>query len=133
MRAVITGNSFLVVLALIVLIQTTIIGNNLRQEEVSQSLDSAMDYAFDEISDIYASIDFAEYTTDWDESIITRMMDSFCKVLESRVSSDGEINVYLIEADIQNGLIHIAVEEKFKFPYRQKLGVCYYEKAYVLA
>lgn len=43
MRGVITCSGVIVAIALIIMIHATITGNNIREDEVNQSLDSAMD------------------------------------------------------------------------------------------
>ena len=55
MRTVITGGGFLVVTALCVLIHCSIISTNMRDNEVSNSLDKASDYAVDVMGDIYSA------------------------------------------------------------------------------
>ena len=54
MRGVITCSGIIVVIALIVMIHASITGNNIRRDEVNRSLDSAMDFAFDRMGDVYA-------------------------------------------------------------------------------
>ena len=61
MRGVITCSGVIVAIALIIMIHATITGNNIREDEVNQSLDSAMDFAFDRMGDIYADTDFTTY------------------------------------------------------------------------
>ena len=60
MRGVITCSGVIVAIALIIMIHATITGNNIRGDEVNQSLDSAMDFAFDRMGDIYADTDFTK-------------------------------------------------------------------------
>ena len=59
MRTVITGGGFLVVTALCVLIHCSIISTNMRDNEVSNSLDKASDYAVDVMGDIYLRLDYS--------------------------------------------------------------------------
>ena len=43
LRGVVTCSGFIVVFAIIIITHAVITGNNIRREEVNQSLDSAMD------------------------------------------------------------------------------------------
>ena len=63
MRTVITGGGFLVVTALCVLIHCSIISTNMRDNEVSNSLDKASDYAVDVMGDIYLRLDYSQGNT----------------------------------------------------------------------
>lgn len=63
MRTVITGGGFLVVIALCVLIHCSIISTNMRDNEVSNSLDKASDYAVDVMGDIYLRLDYSQGNT----------------------------------------------------------------------
>ena len=71
MRGVITCSGVIVAIALIIMIHATITGNNIREDEVNQSLDSAMDFAFDRMGDIYADTDFTTYNEVKRQQILT--------------------------------------------------------------
>ena len=130
MRGIVTCSGFLVVLAIIIIIHATITGDNIRREEVNQSLDSAMDYAFDRIGDMYADEDFSSYSNEKKQDMLKNLMREFCIVLGKRITSDGDIEVALIYADMDKGLFQIGVTEEYQYPFGGRTGKCYYEKTY---
>lgn len=130
MRGVITCSGAIVAIALIIMIHATITGNNIREDEVNQSLDSAMDFAFDRMGDIYADTDFTTYNEVKRQQILTDLMQEFCMVLSERVVSDGNIEVRLIASDLDKGLFQIWVTEEYDYPFGGGKGKCYYEKTY---
>ena len=109
MRTVITGGGFLVVTALCVLIHCSIISTNMRDNEVSNSLDKASDYAVDVMGDIYLRLDYSQ---------------------NEKIGTDGELSVQVVKADIENGNFDIIVTEDYDYPLRGKKGSCSYEKAF---
>lgn len=58
MRAIITSSTLIVTSLLIILIHCTIIGNNVRNCEVSTGLKQSMEYAYDKMMDMYIKEDF---------------------------------------------------------------------------
>ena len=132
MRLIISSCGFMVTLSLIILIHSTIIGNNIRKSEVSNSLDIAMDYAFDMICETYADEDYSRYKEEQKNEICKNIMNKFCIYLSEMIISDGEVKVYLVEADLNLGLFHIKVVEEYNYPFKIKKGKCYYEKTYTL-
>ena len=75
MRTVITGGGFLVVTALCVLIHCSIISTNMRDNEVSNSLDKASDYAVDVMGDIYLRLDYSQGNT---AAYMQELIQGFC-------------------------------------------------------
>ena len=130
MRGVVTCSGFIVVFAIIIITHAVITGNNKRREEVNQSLDSAMDYAFDRMGDVYADVNYTVYTDKRKQEILTQLMNEFCRVLCKRIASDGRIQVALIYADMDKGLFQIGVTEEYEYPFGGRTGKCYYEKTY---
>lgn len=61
MRAVLTSSGLIVSIMLIIFIHLTVISDNVIENETSNSLDSAMDYAYDKMMDNYEDINFVEY------------------------------------------------------------------------
>lgn len=130
MRGVVTCSGFIVVFAIIIITHAAITGNNIRREEVNQSLDSAMDYAFDRMGDVYADVNYSAYPDERKQEILTQLMSEFCGVLGRRIASDGKIQVALIYADMDKGLFQIGVTEEYQYPFGGRTGKCYYEKTY---
>ena len=117
MRGVVTCSGFMVAFAIVIIIHATITGNNIRYQEVKHSLDSAMDYAFDRLGDVYADVDFTSYGDEKRHEILTDLMKEFC-------------NVLYIYADMDKGLFQIGVTEEYAHPFGGRTGKCYYEKTY---
>ena len=130
MRGVITCSGIIVVIALIDMIHASITGNNIRRDEVNRSLDSAMDFAFDRMGDVYADKYFTTYDAGKRQQILTDLMEEFCVVLSERVASDGNVTVKLIDSDLDRGLFQIGVTEEYEYPFGGRTGKCYYEKTY---
>lgn len=130
MRGIVTCSGFIVAIAIIIITHAVITGDNIRRREVNQSLDSAMDYAFDRMGDVYADINYASYPESRKQEILTQLMNEFCSVLGRRVASDGNIQVALIYADMDKGLFQIGVTEEYAYPFDGRTGKCYYEKTY---
>lgn len=130
MRGVVTCSGFMVAFAIVIIIHATITGNNIRYQEVKHSLDSAMDYAFDRLGDVYADVDFTSYGDEKRHEILTDLMKEFCNVLYKEITSDGNIEVALIYADMDKGLFQIGVTEEYAHQFGGRTGKCYYEKTY---
>ena len=62
--------------------------------------------------------------------IIIHLMKEFCNVLHKEITSDGNIEVALIYADMDKGLFQIGVTEEYAHPFGGRTGKCYYEKTY---
>ena len=102
MRTVITGGGFLVVTALCVLIHCSIISTNMRDNEVSNSLDKASDYAVDVMGDIYLRLDYSQGNT---AAYMQELIQGFCRAVNEKI-------------------------EDYDYPLRGKKGSCSYEKAF---
>ena len=100
MRTVITGGGFLVVTALCVLIHCSIISTNMRDNEVSNSLDKASDYAVDVMGDIYLRLDYSQGNT---AAYMQELIQGFCRAVNEKIGTDGELSVQVVKADIENG------------------------------
>lgn len=127
MRTIVSGCGLVVALALIVLINTVVINQNVRNSEVNSGLDSAMDYAMDRMTDIYAT---KNYQSQKGEQYLDDIMQIFTEALASRLQSDGEITVNIVYADLQNGIFSIYVKEVFEYHAMNKTGVCEKMKTY---
>ena len=127
MRTVITGSGFLVIIAICVLIHCSIISTNMRDNEVSNSLDKAADYAVDVMGDIYSRLDYSQGDT---VSYTQELMQGFCRAVNEKIGTDGEISVQVVRADIENGNFDIIVTENYDYPLKGKRGSCSYEKAF---
>lgn len=127
MRLVITGGSLLVVIMLMLLIQTSIVSTNLRDNEVSSSLDTAVDYAMDRVSEIYSA---GDYDVNQREKYLNGLMADFCTTLNKMIGTDGTVTASLMNADLEKGLIDISVCEEYTYPLKSRKGVCCCEKAF---
>lgn len=115
---------------LLIMIQISITGTGLRDNEVHNSLNAATDYAMDMVEDLYTSRQ--KDSLEDEEAFLDQMMKKFCTALHEMIGSDGEITVRLLAADLQNGLFDISVREEYRYPVKQKKGVCYCEKAFAM-
>lgn len=127
MRTVITGGGFLVVIAICIMIHCSIISTNMRDNEVSNSLDKASDYAVDVMGDIYARLDYSQGNS---TEYIQELMQGFCKAVNEKIGTDGEISIQVVRADVENGNFDIIVTENYNYPMKGKKGSCSYEKAF---
>lgn len=133
MRLMITGSGFFVVLALIIVIHGSIISRNLAGQEVERGLDSAMDYAFDKMTEQYTFKEVSLMNDKEKEKLILDCMEEFCLILSKTVTSTAQINVALVYCDVDKGIFQIRAEEDFEYPLHGKRGECYYEKTYCVA
>ena len=127
MRVIITGGGLLTVLALFIVINCTVVSRNARDNEVSSGLDSAVDYAVDIMGQQYRQ---ADYGTRTEQEVLEDIMRAFCSALKERITTDGEMNVRLLSANLREGLIHIQVMEEYKYQMSGKVGRCSCEKTY---
>lgn len=148
MRSVVTGSTLLITLILIILIHCTIIGNNARENEIHSGLNNSMDYAYDKMMDYFYDKDFITYYKELDaygnvkydsngnviynQDVISDLMIYFCKTLQNRLGSNGELKVQLLYIDLDTGTFQIRVTEYFEYPFMGKYGQCMYEKTYSL-
>lgn len=130
MRGIVTCSGLIMSMAMIIMIHCVITGNNIRRTEVNHGLDTAMDYAYDSMRDVYADINFTQYDESRRNEIVTDLMYRFCEVLGTRIGSDGNIEVRLIYADLDKGLFQIGVTEEYGYSFGNKRKSYYYEKTY---
>lgn len=142
MRVVITAGNLMVSLMLIIVIHTSLIGQNVRDNEVNASLNSSMDYAFDKMNSYHSDEKYKQYfsydasTGNWiisdndREKIEDDLMTEFCLILSAQKKSDADISVELINIDISKGIFEVKVTEKFPYYFGNKTGKCSYQKSY---
>lgn len=126
MRTVITGSGLIITMIVYILAHCSIISSNARDNEVYASINQAMDYGIDVMEDIYAGLD---YQPENEEMYIETLMSGFCNAVSSGIKTDGEISVFLLSADMETGRFDIAVKEEYTYPFKERSGICYCEKA----
>lgn len=136
MKAIITSGTWLAALTLIILIHCTIIGNNVREREISTGLTESMDYAYDKMIDNFYDTEFMNYYMNEDgtynKEIISEIMNKFCVNLQSGLTSDGVLKVQLLDIDFDRGILQVRVTETFRYPYMGRTGSFTFEKTYAL-
>lgn len=78
MRVIIGGSSLAVLLALIIVIHTSVINKSVREDEINRGLENATDYAIDVCSSYYRYIQ----ADDNDDTYITQLMEFFLHDIE---------------------------------------------------
>jgi hypothetical protein len=126
LRTVITGSGSVLIIIIAVLIHCAIVGNNMRDIEVANSLETASDYAIDVMSDIYAHTDYYGGNK---TAYMQQLMAAFCTAVNERIGTDGDISVKLIKADLDSGEFDIIVTENYDYPLKGKKGVTSCERA----
>ena len=126
MRIVINGGGLLIILMLTILIHCSIISHTLRDSEISTGLESATDYAIDELMDMYKIIDYEENK---EEQYANALIERFCVSLEKMIVTDGNITVSVITADIKNGTFDIVVQEDYDYGIFGRKGKVVCERA----
>lgn len=130
MRTIITSSGLVVILAICIVIHCCIINNNMRDNEVYNSLDQATDYAIDVIDDIYAA---PEFNLNKSDQYLTDIMSAYCNAINQKIGTDGEIKIQLVEADIENGTFEIIVTEEYSYKVKGlKKGTCTCDKSFRL-
>ena len=89
MRVIIGGSSLAVLLALIIVIHTSVINKSVREDEINRGLENATDYAIDVCSSYYRYIQ----ADDNDDTYITQLMEFFCMTLNSAVKTEEKLTV----------------------------------------
>jgi hypothetical protein len=113
MKAFVGVSGSLVIMVLIVGIQYSMISDSIRNREVKRGMDSAFDYCLDCASG--------------DEETFMR---EFCSVLYECMITDGELDVYLVCDQWDEGYIDIIVEETYDYKFFGKKGKNRWEQAY---
>jgi hypothetical protein len=116
MKAFVGVSGSLVIMVLIVGIQYSMISDSIRNREVERGMDSAFDYCLDCVSE--------------DEETFMR---EFCSVLYECMITDGELDVYLVGDQWDEGYIDIIVEETYEYKFFGKKGKNRWERAYRIA
>lgn len=116
MRVIIGGSSLAVLLALIIVIHTSVINKSVREDEINRGLENATDYAIDVCSSYYRYIQ----ADDNDDTYITQLMEFFCMTLNSAVKTEGDITVSLAEADVDDGRFDFLVKQEYTYSFGQK-------------
>ena len=119
MRVIIGGSSLAVLLALIIVIHTSVINKSVREDEINRGLENATDYAIDVCSSYYRYIQ-------------AQLMEFFCMTLNSAVKTEGDITVSLAEADVDDGRFDFLVKQEYTYSFGQKKGVCVCQRAVLL-
>lgn len=132
MRIVINVGGLLVIFMLTILIHCSIISHTLRDSEISTGLESATDYAIDEMMDLYKIMDYEENR---EEEYANALIECFCASFEKMIGTDGEITVSVIAANIKTGSFDIVVREDYDYAVFGRTGkvvceraVCFWEK-----
>lgn len=126
MRTVITGGGIVVLVMLMLFIQSSVISRNMRDNEVDSGLESAADYALDCMEEVYRQMDYDESQT---EAYITQLINVFCTALDEMISTDGDITVSVVRADLETGTFDLIVEESYSYGFRGRKGKSCCERA----
>lgn len=129
MRVVVNCSGLFVIMTIIILIHTSIINKNVRDMEINYSLASAMDYALDVMKSEYSSM---EYDKGNEQQCVDKLLHSFCVNFERVIGTDGDIEVFIISADVEQGFFEIVVEETYTYSFRGRKGKAVCERAVIL-
>ncbi len=119
MRSVITISATCMSILLFILINSAIISINMRNNEVNIGMENAVDYAIDVLDDVYARYD---YTPDNKDEYINTIMNVFCKSLNEKINTDGDITVNVVNYDLDKGKIDIKIIEEFSYHFLNRKG-----------
>ena len=117
MRGIVSAGGMLVVMVLVCLIHFGLVNNSVRENEIHSGLSMAMDYSIDMLSQ--------EAFKDEED-----FLQNCCMVLSSAVTSDGVIDVYLLDSDWEAGFIDIVVEETYQYGFMERHGKTRCERAF---
>lgn len=126
MRAVITGSSLILALILCILIHCSIVNGNIRENETNAGLNQAVDYGLDIMEEQYADM---EYIPGRENEYTQILMQQFCKAVNEKIMTDGQIEVNLIYSDYEKGKFDILVKQKYSYLFGDKKGECSCHKA----
>jgi len=130
MRTIISCGGLVFIIVLIMLTHTAIISKNIRDNQVNCSLQSAADYAFDCMLDQYSHMVYEEEAQ---EEYIEQLLQCFCEAVNRMITTDGDIDVTVIMADVKTGTFEIVVEETYQYQFAGYKGKCVCERAVTLA
>ena len=144
MRLFITASNLMVSIMIIIFIHTSLIGQTIRNNEITSSLNSSMDYAYDKLMDYYEDTSFInnytyndttgrwEINEDKKDEIIDALMMEFCNALKVQKMSVATMKVELKSIDLTTGVFEIKVTETYPYFFGNKTGSCTYQKRYTL-
>lgn len=121
MRAAVTNCGLLMLLALMILIGSSMTSKNTRDLQVSTGLQSATDYALDKMGDAYRKID---YQPGNDEVYLEQLMDVFMTSLYDVIGTDGDITVSVEAVNLSAGYFSVVVQEDFEYNLASRKGQC---------
>lgn len=134
MRILVSGSGILVLMTLLVLIHTSVLNKNIRDIEINDGLESAVDYALDVMADEYDSLEYGinEYDDIIKEKHTEKLVSVFCDNLLKTINTDGEIEVYIMDIDLKKGIFDVLVEERYTYTFENRSAVARCERAVVL-
>lgn len=105
MRQMVFGVTAGIVLILFLSIVVTVYGRTLRQNEVEQSLETAMEHVMNQL------VDTEEAFTNQEDFVL-----EFMQALLVQIDSDSEIEVHVLKADEKKGILSVEVVETYQHP-----------------
>ncbi len=106
MKNAIIGATLLIVICLMTLIHLSISSENIRQNELDQSLSSA----------IRTTMEVAKIKGTYEITNEEEFLNEFNKNLLSRIHTDSDIEVQVMGCNLEEGFLDIKVISKFKYP-----------------
>ena len=119
MRSVITISATCIGILLFILINNVIISMNMRNNEVNTGMENALEYARYILDDVSAGYD---YTASNKNEYIDTIMNVFCKALNEKINTDGNITVSVANYDLDKGRLDIKITEDFSYNFLNKKG-----------
>ena len=121
MRTLISGSGLLIGLVLTIAIHMIIINQNIRNTEVSNGLDMAMEVSMEQLASQYRQ---GIWDDNSQEQMINDFMSQLMENLANRIQSDGSVSAGLLYADLNKGIISVCVKEEFSYHLFGKSGIC---------
>ena len=109
MRNAILGFTFAIVTLYMFLIQSSLMTKDVRQNEIEQSLNSAIKTTMETAYDKNSTLEIHSNE---------ELMQLFNENLLTQITSDSDITVNFMGVDYENGLLDVQVSSKFKYPYK---------------
>lgn len=103
MRNIVIGLIFLLIIVFSVGVVVTVSGRNIRNQEVSDALDTAVEGVINNLSD-------KAYTIENSDEFVADMISA----LLLQIESDSEIEVKVLDKNLKTGLLSIEITEKYK-------------------
>lgn len=128
MRVVTNMSGLLVIISLIVMIHCSILSTHLRDSEVTNGLSSATDYATDKMQDMCADLNFESMDK---AEAKKQIINAFCTSLEEAIGTDGDVRVYVADADLTTGTFDFIVEETYAYTFKGRKGTARCERVVV--